>query len=411
MSGSDDVVVVSIDSHFAEPEDLWSSRLSEELAWRAPAYHRVGRHKLWVANGRPISFTDEYARFRRNGELVAVAPDEAGPDVDVELIERDDLEGRLADMDSEGVWAEVIHPNVGLFLYDIEDVEFGLQCSRIYNDYVAERFHGMDRLCPTAIIQVRDVQAAVAEIERVADLGFRGLGLPLVAPPNHPYFLDRYDPIWRAADAVGLPVAMHAGSGSGVNFVRPNKTRYDGANADRATFAEATGIDTQNMPVIPHLIGAGVTDRFPDLHFFFVETGAGWLANLLENLDEVWGDKVVRRDVNRTFFRPDGSPVMQYEPYELSRRWPYELKPSEYAARQFHVGFMEDYRALRHRDVTGVDALVWGNDYPHYEGTFPKSREVIERLSTQAGLTIDEQRAIFGGTVARHFKISLPVPV
>ncbi|HVX21111.1 MAG TPA: amidohydrolase family protein [Acidimicrobiales bacterium] len=407
----DDVTVVSIDSHFAEPEDLWSSRLPEELAWRAPAYHRVGRHKLWVANGRPISLTDEYARFRRNGELVAVAPDERPEDVEYELIPRDDLEGRLADMEVEGVWGEVIHPNVGLFLYDIEDVDFGIRCGRIYNDYVAERFATYERLVPTAIIQVRDIPAAVAEIERVAGLGFRGLGLPLTAPPNVPYFLDVYDPIWDAADAVGLPIAMHAGSGSGVNFLRPDKVSYTGPNADRAAFSEAMGIDQQSMPVIPHLIGAGVPERHPDLHFFFVETGAGWLANLLELLDQVWGPKVVRRDVNRTFFRPDGSPTPQYEPYELSRTWPYPLKPSEYAARQFHVGFMEDYRALRHRDVTGVDILVWGNDYPHYEGTYPKSREAIERMTEATGLSPTEKRAIFGGTVAHHFKIPLPTAV
>ena len=50
------------------------------------------------------------------------------------------------------------------------------------------------------------------------------------------------------------------------------------------------------------------------------------------------------------------------------------LKPSELLQRQAHATFMFDPVAVNNRGVTGVSTLMWGNDYPHPEGTWPASR-------------------------------------
>lgn len=71
---------------------------------------------------------------------------------------------------------------------------------------------------------------------------------------------------------------------------------------------------------------------------------------------------------------------------------------------------MDDYVALRNREHTGIQSLVWGSDYPHYEGTWPESRNAIRIQAEKAGLTEDEKRAIFGGTLANLYGISLPIP-
>ncbi len=66
--------------------------------------------------------------------------------------------------------------------------------------------------------------------------------------------------------------------------------------------------------------------------------------------------------------------------FRLNEKWPYPLTPSEYVQRQFHVSFQDDPVAVACRHITGVSTIVWGNDYPHAEGTFRGSRELIERL-------------------------------
>ncbi|HEX4777513.1 MAG TPA: amidohydrolase, partial [Acidimicrobiia bacterium] len=85
--------------------------------------------------------------------------------------------------------------------------------------------------------------------------------------------------------------------------------------------------------------------------------------------------------------------------FRLNEKWPYPLKPSEYVARQFHVSFQDDPVAVACRHLTGVSSIVWGNDYPHAEGTFRGSRELIDGLFV--GVPADERAAMIGGTLAR----------
>ena len=85
--------------------------------------------------------------------------------------------------------------------------------------------------------------------------------------------------------------------------------------------------------------------------------------------------------------------------FRLNEKWPYPLTPSEYVTRQFHVQFQDDPVAVACRHITGVSTIIWGNDYPHAEGTFRGSRQL---LATQlGGLPDDERKAIVGGTLAR----------
>jgi hypothetical protein len=85
--------------------------------------------------------------------------------------------------------------------------------------------------------------------------------------------------------------------------------------------------------------------------------------------------------------------------FRLNEKWPYPLTPSEYVQRQFHVSFQDDPVAVACRHITGVTSIVWGNDYPHAEGTFGGSRELIERLFV--GVADDERAAMLGGTLGR----------
>jgi predicted TIM-barrel fold metal-dependent hydrolase len=80
--------------------------------------------------------------------------------------------------------------------------------------------------------------------------------------------------------------------------------------------------------------------------------------------------------------------------------------PSEYVRRQFHVSFQDDAVAVASRHITGVSTIVWGNDYPHAEGSFRGSRQLIAEQF--AGVPDDERAAIVGGTLAQVLGLDAP---
>src|SRR6266545_4641975 len=170
-------LVNSADSHVVEPLDLWLTRLPAALRERAPRREEI----------------DGKWRFLVEG----VAPRKMG--------------GPSAD----GVWGEVLYPTLGLFGFMIPDAELRMACARVYNDWLAETFASTSkRFAGAALIPVQDVDAAVAEVERVAAAGLRSIMLPMHAPHGAPYNMAAYDPMWAAAQANAMPVSFHVGTGS-----------------------------------------------------------------------------------------------------------------------------------------------------------------------------------------------------
>jgi hypothetical protein len=89
-----------------------------------------------------------------------------------------------------------------------------------------------------------------------------------------------------------------------------------------------------------------------------------------------------------------------------NERWPYELRPSEYVKRQIRCTFMDDPVAIASRHITGVETLLWSSDYPHPEGTAPRSRDVVDALFR--GVSDDDRAAICGGNLAELYDVELP---
>jgi predicted TIM-barrel fold metal-dependent hydrolase len=91
----------------------------------------------------------------------------------------------------------------------------------------------------------------------------------------------------------------------------------------------------------------------------------------------------------------------------VNEKWPWPLKPSEYVRRQFHVSFQDDAVAVAARHITGLSTIMWGSDYPHAEGTFRRSGDLIESLF--AGVPDDERATMLGGTLGGLLGLA-PVP-
>src|SRR5437660_7282209 len=207
-------VVVSADGHILEPTDLFVTRLPRHLRDRA----------VWEDDFEIEPLVDGGARiFRRlhtsgfEGWTISRYRQTSGrmPEGDPDRI--------LEDLDLDGVDAGVMHPNLSLFGLYSDDHELSMAHARVYNDYIIERFTPyFSRLAPTAPVPITDVPDAVAEIERVAAAGFRGILLPAVAPKS--YYSSDFDPVWAAAQAGGVHVFFHCATG-GVKVDDPESTR------------------------------------------------------------------------------------------------------------------------------------------------------------------------------------------
>jgi predicted TIM-barrel fold metal-dependent hydrolase len=406
--------VVSGDGHLLEPTDLFRTRLPEHLRDRA-VWEEDFEVEPPVEGGASVFrrlHTPGFegwtiSRYRQTGGRM--------PEGDPDMI--------LEDMDLDGVDAQVLHPNLSLFGLYSDDHELSMAHARVYTDYVIERFSPyFSRLAPTAPIPITDVDDAVVQIERVAAAGFRAILLP--ATPPKPYYSRDFDPIWAAAQSNGVQVFFHTQTG-GVKVNDPasstlkvvmetagqvNKPMTE-ASASKRMVTQAVYAGLVPGKLISQLIGGGVAERYPDLHFSLIEFNAHWLASLVGAMDKCWVTGI-GQDPDWWIgtwddTRPSNDQVNMAQLFLLNEKWLYPLMPSEYVKRQFHVQFQDDPVALACRHITGVSTIVWGNDYPHAEGTFRGSRELI---ATQfAGVPAEERAAILGGTLGGLLGFKAPV--
>jgi len=360
--------LISADSHVQEPADLYQ-RLPARFRDRVPhVEERDGARYMVFEGKRPRRLDVAESRLTDDDREREFRGDGAGGT---------DIARRIADQDRDGVRAEVIYPNHSLFLYNSPDPEYQAAVARAYNDWAIELFGTRpDRFAPVAIVPVAEVATAVAEVERVARLGYRAVKIP-IRVPERPYNRPEYAPLWSAVEAHGLVLSLHAFTATEDTYPE-DWGEPAGAGGALAHMALSMA-EGQNPAAL--LISAGILERHPGLPVVVVECGAGWLAWLLYVLDEQLEKK-----------------HMWIEPK-------LELRPSEVFARQGYVTFSDDPVALRNLPFTGDRCLLWGSDYPHDEGTFPHSREVVER--TFAGIPAETKRRVVYENAARLYGFDL----
>lgn len=371
-----DYTIISADSHAAEPEELYQ-RLPEEYRARAPRLEKMKGSLYYLQEGqRPVrqdiaasQLTEEDKRREFRGK--------EGTDYILNRESGTDIPQRVADLNEDGVAAEVIYPN-GIFkVLTSPDPGYQLAFSSLYNDWYHEIFHEhSDKFVPSATIPMADINEAITEAKRVAKLVFRSLSLP-VSMPSLPYNRPDYEPFWNAMDELKIPLSFHVFT-RGENQIPEDLGEENSYAADLLYIALGMA---EGMSPMAMLTAAGVLQNHPDLKFVLVECGIGWLAWFLNTLDEL------------------------YEKRHMWQQPKLDMKPSEYWKRQGFVTFGDDEVGLRNRDITGTDCLMWGSDYPHDEGTFPHSREVIERIFRD--IPEDEKRKIVGENAARLYGFSL----
>ncbi|MGA2409441.1 MAG: amidohydrolase family protein [Candidatus Binataceae bacterium] len=361
-------LMISADCHCNEPGNLWWQRIDKKFQNRLPHVEVDEKGEKWIV-------AEGYEKSRLRARNIGDAPQGGEDRLRGEAGKTP--EDRIRDHIRDGIDAEIMFPNKGLTMWATHDVEFGAAQCRIWNDWAWETFGPYnDFMSPMASIMAADVNVAIAEIERTAKIGFRGLNLPCkpiwgAHEARHPnYNLPLFDPMWAAIQDTGLPITFHISTG-----MDPRAARHDGG----AVINYVTHACTTVIEPMSNLCASGVLERFPKLRFALIESGIGWVPWALDAMDEA---------------------------YRKHHLWAYpKLKqlPSEYFRQHGAVSFQEDLAGLKlAEEFRLVDNFLWANDYPHAEGSWPHSAEAIER---EMQFLSDQNRAkILGLNIAKMFK-------
>jgi predicted TIM-barrel fold metal-dependent hydrolase len=304
---------------------------------------------------------------------------------------------RLADLESDGIVAEVVFPNTippffqrrlavqmpGATERDRELRWAGLRAhNRWLVDFCAA---ARGRRAGVAQIMLYDLDAAVREVRWAAKAGLTGGVLLPGTPPASgldPLYSPVYEPLWRACEEAALPLNHHGGSGVPPLGDQP---------VDNVMFL--LEVEWWAHRALWHLIFGGVLERHPELQLVFTEQGTSWIPETLGTLDHF-------------FSRMGSSAGSQEEEWGAEVVGKLSLRPSEYWARQCHVGstFMRPTEAtLRH--TVGIDKIMWASDYPHKESSFPFSRAALRR--TFAGIDAAEVQQMVGGNAASLYRFDM----
>jgi len=381
---SDRSWIIDADSHVTESRDLWTSRVPSKYRESVPHVARDDEgNDVWLLEGVRIATVGANATAGWD-DFPATRP----PTFEDCHPAAYDSSARLRHLDAERVWAQVLFPNVAgfgaqKFLF-IDDAELKYLCVRAYNDFLHE-WASADarRLLPIAATPFWDIAATVQEVERCAELGFRGLlftgepmrfGLP-------PIGAHHWDPLWAAAQDAGLPIHFHVGGGEDTpNFYTSERFEHHGL--DGATAFLTVDLLMKNGVQCADLITSGVLPRYPDLKFVSVESGIGWIPFVLETADY--------------FFLNE------------STRWSKgDLLPSELFYRQVYATYWFEQmptRALLH-DLP-VDNILFETDFPHGACLYGNVHETIE---TNLGSVEPEVRdKITWGNSAALYGVDVP---
>lgn len=387
--------IISADAHILEPPHIWDAWLPKRFADRAPKLAKdADGGDGWLFAGAsqpdPIGLTATpgmpWDQFRWTG----VTYEEARAGCY-------DGAARLADMDADGVDAEVLFPpqrTIGHFLGDGDDevVRAGVDA---YNDFLWEEFCAPDRARLIGMAQIPSLgtDVAVETMRKAHARGFKGVVISCW-PSAGESVSDADDPFWAAAEEEGIPVCIHIHLTS--RAARQARRRAEtkvgnenlyGAKAKKATsrssakaVASLSGVFSSVPNTIGQLIFTGVFERFPGLQVCMVETGVGWIGHFLEQMDD-------------RFWR--------------NRSWgdlPIDEPPSHYWYRNMSATFISDRVGLATRHAVGVDNMMWSTDYPHHGNDWPRSRMVID--ATMRDLPAAERHKILAGNAERIFGLS-----
>jgi predicted TIM-barrel fold metal-dependent hydrolase len=292
-----------------------------------------------------------------------------------------DIDARIGDMDVNGVWASLNFPSMitgfcGRVYSQAQDPSLGLAVTRAWNDWLFEEWYSPypDRIIPLGITWLTDPVVGAEEIRRNASRGFRSVTLPerphRIGLPS--LYSGYWDPIVEACAETDTVISLHVGSSGG----------YDHPEGSPRLQLGATMFGQLSLAACAEWLWTGYAVRYPGLKIAMSEGGIGWVAMLLDRLDNI---------VDRSGYALDTFG---------------DLRPSEVLKRNFWFCTIDDPSTIDTRHRIGVDHIMVETDYPHGDGTWPDTQQVI--ASAWGHLPDDELRLLCHENAARLYRHPLP---
>jgi len=292
----------------------------------------------------------------------------------------DDL---IAELEADGVAGGVL---ISSFGNPSGDLEVDIAWCRLANDWLAEQCRDhMHRFAPGIQLPLTSVEESVKELERAAAMGMRPALLPDVHA-ERPWYDAAWEPLWEALEGLDVPITMHVSASARAMLPWSAQTSFKpGIGATAGLLLVSSGMAESAL----WFASGGILERHPGLRVVFTECGAGWFAWAMDLMDYAYFGRF-----GNEFCTDQGFPPMRL----------CEFPPSYYLKRQTACTFMDDRVAVHNRELTTVDALMWGNDWPHQEGVQPNSREVVAKMFD--GVPDADVRAITHDNAARTFRLT-----
>jgi predicted TIM-barrel fold metal-dependent hydrolase len=361
--------IISADSHITEHPDTYSAHIDPAWRDRAPKLIDGGeRGDLFVIDGMdtPIAMGLVAAAGKPAEELTMSG-------VRFEELHRSgwDPAARMADQDRDGVAAEIIYPTVGMLLCNHRDFDYKKACFDAYNRWIAEYCStNPARLLGCGQTAVRSPAETVSDLKKIRELGLRGVMMP-GDPLEEDYDSQIYNPVWEAAIDLGLPLSFHI------------LTTRQQAPVRGPRINSFLSIIRGNQDIMGTLIFGGVFDRYPELKVVCVEADAGWVPHYMYRMDHA---------------------------YKRHRNWlakgvSLARLPSEYFSEHVYTTFQDDWVAFRLVNDMNWRRLLWANDFPHSDSTWPWSQQMLAEQT--ANLTEEQKRGILCDNVAELYRIDV----
>jgi predicted TIM-barrel fold metal-dependent hydrolase len=372
--------VISVDDHVVEPAHTFEGRIPKHLADKAPRIIETPQgHEVWEFEGQTFTQVGMNAVAGRRKETVKLEPfrfEHMRPGCY-------DIGPRVADMDLSGVWASVNFPSqitgfCGRVFFNAQDRELGMACIKAWNDWLFEEWHEPypERIVPLGITFLSDPELAVAEIRRCGERGFTAMTFPerphMIGLPSL-WDRDHWDPIMQAMVDTDMAICLHVGS-SGLNQAPPGAPSLQ---------LGATLFSAVSLNACAEWVWSGYAVRMPKLKIVMSEGGIGWVAMLLDRLDN----------------------IIDRSGYGLG----WDERPADVLKRNFWFCTIDDPSTIDTRHRIGVENIMFETDYPHGDGTWPDTQLVLEKA--WGHIPPAELRAMCSENAARVFRHPLPAVV
>ncbi len=365
--------IISVDDHVVEPAHVWQRWLPQRFREHGPRVERRGIGTMRHTGGGQYeqTFDDDGPQadcwiyedlvYIHKRHVAAVGFDR--DDMSMSPITYDEMRpgcyeptARVEDMTVNHVEASLCFPTFPRFcgqtFTEAKDRELALACVHAYNDWMVEEWCGDSggALVPLCIVPLWDVELAAAEVRRNAERGVRAvtfseipthLGLPSIHSGD-------WDRLFAACEDTGTVVCMHIGSSS----------RMPATSADAPPAVAATLSFNNAMGSMSDWLFSGKLVQFPELKLAYSEGQIGWIPYILERADNVWEENRAWAGVSDVVTE----------------------RPSTYYYRQVYGCFFDDVYGLENIEKCGIDNICFETDYPHSDSTWPKSRDVGQKL-------------------------------